>query len=389
MTDLETRVRDGLHGDVDQPDLDRFLTGVHRAAAWRRGRRTSAGVAALVAAVIGGSVLLQQGRAPHPAPDPATPGPSPTSTTTGPAPRGAHGRVVDLTTSGDSVYRLTWDLGCSACSSVWSRASNETWTHLADFEGAAAYAGHVTPRYGPIDSLAMAPNGLDGWAWGRTLWATHDGGRTWSIVQGGMGARTIFGRDVAVGTHVAWAVRRGAGTVTLWRTDVGSDAWQRVDGVPRLGGFVSFVGVLDDDRVALQVSGEGGSGNALVVGSPGAWSQLPLGFGVDVSVRTDGTTFWASIPEPQGSRMFRFDGSSWRDLGRFVARSWFPLDGRRVLLDRPTAAVLTDIGIEVGDLHPGARILSVSRATDGTFWLLTMSGRVFTSTDALHWTLQP
>jgi hypothetical protein len=389
MTDLETRLRDGLHSEVDHPDVDRFLTDVRRGVAWRRGRRASVGVAVLVAGLIGGSVLVQQGRDHRTAPAPITHGPSPTATTTGPSPHRVCGRVVDLDTSGEGVLRLTWNLGCTACSSVWLRAPSGSWTHLADFEGKAAYGGHVTPRYGPVDSLVMAPNGRDGWADGRLLWATHDGGHTWSPVDGGPGTRTIFGRDVAVGTHVAWATRRGEGHVTLWRTDVGSDVWQRVDGVPRLHDFMRFSGVTHDDRVALQVSGEGGSGNALVVGSPGGWSQIPVPFGVDVNVRTDGTTFWASIPEPRGLRMFRLEHGTWRDLGRFVAQNWFPLDGQRVLLDRPTAAVFTDTGVVPSDLHPGARILGVSRATDGTFWLLTMRGRVYTSIDALHWTLRP
>jgi hypothetical protein len=387
MNDLETRLREGLNGEVAQPDFDRFLTGVRRGAAWRRGRRASAGVALVVVALVGGSVLLQDTRDDRTSPQPI--GPSPSVSTTGPAPRAYQGRVVDLTTSGDSVFRLTWDLRCSACSSVWLRAASGTWTHLFDFEGQSAYGGRVTPRYGPVDSLVMAPNGRDGWASGRLLWSTHDGGRTWSRVDVGPGPRTVFGRDVVVGTHVAWALRRSEGHVSLWRTDVGSDAWQRVDGVPRLRDFTHFVGVTADDRVALQVSGEGGSDNAVVVGTPGSWTQSPLGFGVDASVRTDGATFWASIPEPQGLRMFRLEHAAWLDLGRFEAQNWFPLDGHRVLLDRPTAAVFTDHGIESTDLHPGARILGVSRATDGTFWLLTMSGRVYTSTDALHWTLRP
>lgn len=381
MTDLETRLRDGLHADVDQPDLDAFLTGVRRGAAWRRGRRASVGATVLVAALIGGAAFVQSGRDHRTAPQPSTPGPSPTAA--------ASGRVVDLDTSGDRVYRLTSDAGCTACSGIWVRASDGSWTHLADIAGVTAYAGHVTPRYGPIDSLTMAPDGRDGWASGRTLWATHDGGQTWSIVRGGPGTRTDFGREVAVGTHVAWAVRRAEGSVTLWRAEVGSDSWRRVGGVPRLRDFVRFAGVLDDDRVGLQVSGEGGSGNALVVGGPGTWTQAALPSAVDVNVRTEGTTWWASIPEPRGVRMFRLEHGSWRDLGRVGARSWFPLDAQRVLLDQPSATIFTDQGTTHTDLHPGARILTVSRAADGTFWLLATGGQVYSSSDALHWTSQP
>ncbi|MDX6358282.1 MAG: Photosynthesis system assembly factor [Nocardioidaceae bacterium] len=383
MTDLETRIRDGLHDDLTQPDVDRFLTGVRRGVARRRGRRASAGVAALVAAVIGGSVLLQHGHDHRTPPQPITHGPSPTRAAD------TTGRVDDLDTAGGEVYRLTSDLGCSACSSVWRRDPSGSWTHLYDFAGRAAYGGHPSRHYGPVDSLTMAPNGRDGWADGHLLWATHDGGNTWSVVEEGPGARTIYGRDVAVGTHVAWAMRHRLSGGTLWRTTLGSDSWQRVDGVPRIRDVVRFAGVTADDRVALQVSGEGGSGNALVVGTPGDWTQTSLPSSADVVVRTDGTTFWASQPEPRGIRMFRLEGGHWADLGRFAASSWLPLDADRVLLDQPTAIVSFLGAPQPTDLPRGARILAVSRASDATFWLLATGRRVFSSTDALHWTPQP
>jgi hypothetical protein len=90
--------------------------------------------------VIGGSVLLQQDSDHRTAPQPITHEPSATADTTG--------RVVDLDTAGGDVYRLTWNLGCSACSSVWRRDGAGTWTHLYDFSGNAAYGGRITPTTG-------------------------------------------------------------------------------------------------------------------------------------------------------------------------------------------------------------------------------------------------
>jgi hypothetical protein len=208
-------------------------------------------------------------------------------------------------------------------------------------------------------------------------------------VQGGPGDRTIYGRDVAIGTHVAWAMRHRLSAGSLWRTALGSDTWQRVDGVPRARDVVRFAGVTDDDRVALQVSGEGGSGNALVVGAPGSWDQVPLPGGADVIVRTDGVTSWASQPEPRGIRMFGLEGERWGDLGRFASGGWLPLDADRVLLERPTATLSILGALRPTDLPRSARILTVSRAEDGTFWLLATHDRIYSSTDALHWTLQP
>jgi hypothetical protein len=385
MSDLETRLRDGLHADVAQPEIERFLTGVRRRAAWRRGRRASAAVAVVIVALLGGSVFLQQSRYHGVPPEPDT-SPSPTTTGAGP-----HSHVVGLSTAGSSVFRLTSDLGCTACSTVWLRDASGGWTHLYDFEGRRAYDGPVHPSYGPVDSFTMAADGQDGWAWGQRLWATHDGGHTWSIVSTGPGPHTSYGQNVSVGTHVAWATRRTAGGDTLWRTTIGSDHWQRVTDVPRLHDVVGFVGTLTDDRVAIQVSGEGGSSSALVIGTPGSWTQVPMPSAAETLVHLIGTDFWASIPEPRGKfRLLRLSHGSWVDLGKVTGRGWLPLDGHRALVDRSTAVVLGDGGTTTAtDLRPGGRLFEMSRTSDGTFWLLALGNTFYSSADGLHWTTQP
>ncbi len=392
MTDLETRLRDGLHADVEQPDIDRFVHDVRRGVAWRRARRASAATALAVVALVGGSVLLQHGRDNRSAPEPITHGPTSSSTTTPSDGAGLHPQVVDVSTAGSAVFRLTSNVGCTACSSVWLRDPTGAWTHLYDFSGSAAYGGRVDQGFGPVEHLAMAADGRDGWAWGRRLWATHDGGHTWSIVTEGPGVHTVYGYSLAVGTDVAWALRRTVAGGSLWRTTLGSDTWQQVTDTPRLHHVAGsgFVGVLDDDRVALQVSGEGGSGSALVVGTTGSWRQVPLPFGADVVVRTDGAGFWASLPEPQRRiRILHLRHGSWVDLGKVAARGWLPLDEHRLLIDRATLVVFDDSGTTATDLHRGGYLLRVSRTSDGTFWLITLGDHVFSSPDGLHWTLQP
>jgi len=369
MTDLETRLREGLASEPAPVSADALLHDVRRGVVRRRARGATGAVVVVTAAIVAASVGVQHGRSAQP----PLPAHSPSASSRATADAAGTGRVTDLVAAGSSVYRLTSDLGCTACSSVWRR-TDSGWEHLHDF------GGHLY-------SLVMSADRQDGFAWGRTLWATHDGGHTWAQVSDGPGGRTIFGRGLAVGTHDVWALRRGAGTSSLWRSALGSDTWQRVVDAPRLREIVSVSPVVSGDRVAFQVAGESGSGNALVVGRPGSWREVAIPFGSEVEVRTDGTTFWASNPEPQGVRLSRLSGHTWQDLGRVRAQGWWPLDGERVLLQRATAAIFTDRGTEPTDLRPGAGITALSRTDDGTYWLMTTGGRVLTSTNGAHWTI--
>jgi hypothetical protein len=389
MTDLETRLRDGLHSEVDHPDVDRFLTDVRRGVAWRRGRRASVGVALVVAAIVGGSVVLQQGDDTHTAPAPITHGPSPTESGTGRVlPKGAEVGAIDVSETLSGVFKLTTNEGCVACSSVWKRAASGSWDHLFDFQGRAAYGGRVDASFGPVEYLLMTANGRDGWAWGDRLWSTHDGGRSWSIISTGPGAHTPYGQSVATGAHTAWALRRSTGGASLWRTGLGSDDWQRVTGVPRLHDVVRFAGVLSDDRVVLQVSGEGGSGNAVVVGKPGIWQTAVLPFGVDQQVLATGDAVWTT--RPITSRVFEVRrwrpapvgtaaGVVWSNLGRVSGRGWLPLDDQRVLIGGPTPRVLDDQGLHPSGLDLGHdRMLDTSTMFDVT-WLVTFGNHLYSS----------
>jgi hypothetical protein len=376
MTDLETRLREGLHGDVESPDVDRFLTGVRRGVAWRRGRRASAGIAVLVAAIIGGSVALQSGHDDRTAPRPATQSPSPTGETAG--------RVVDLVAAGRQVFELVVHDGCTHCSTVLERTPTGDWQRLGTMRGGSA-------RFGPVQQLLMAPDGRNGWAWQGSLWSTHDGGRTWHQVTDGPGRRTIRGHQVAVGLHTAWSVWTSAnGDRELWGTPLGQDAWQRVR--TPLGG--DLVGVTSNGEVVLHETNEGAGGSVNVVSPPLGGRSYPQDFTSDSTFRMGGDSVFA----PHGGEVSRLspvalpDGT-WQPVLRLPGRvvgGIFPLDAEHLLGQARAGWYVTEPGGSVRtDLPSRTQVLDVSSTTSGTSWMVTLRGRVYSSTAALHWTPQP
>jgi len=152
MNHLEDRVRRALRADVSGVVTEQVLADVHRGADRRWSRRTaSVAAAAVVVAIMGVTGVAAQlrgddGAGPSPQPTTQSPTQSPTTTqSAGPElPPGAAQGVIDVSVVGpDAVFRLTTNVGCVACSTVWRRdASAEGgWLWLHDFEGEDAYAG--------------------------------------------------------------------------------------------------------------------------------------------------------------------------------------------------------------------------------------------------------
>lgn len=279
MNDLEDRVRRALHADLSTPGADRLLGDVHRGATRRRRRRVAGLVAAstLVLAAAAGtvtSVVVHQrstpdlppasgGPSPHPTPTPTDP-PLPADATKGPV-------AVSVTSVG-TVFRLTMNVGCTACSTVWQNDASGGWVRLHDFGGEAS-PGDPDPGHGPLDHLVMAANGKDGWAWGRWLFSTHDGGHRWERVRIRPDWNASGVNTVVVTGSSAWILVAHERRHDLYRTPVGTDDWSAVP-APRLDRAYAVETV--GDRVVLEVAGDGRSHPQLVWSTDdgSTWSTL-------------------------------------------------------------------------------------------------------------------
>ena len=275
MNDLEDRVRRALHADFRDIATDPLLGDVHRGATRRRRRRTAGAVVASALVVAGAvGIATQVGGDPGASPDPlpATQSPAPTQP---PLPEGATQGVVDVSVaSPDHVFRLTTNIGCVACSTVWRQdsAASGGWERLHDF-GRDSYVGKVDATYGPVTDLVMAVDGVDGWAWGQRLYSTHDGGQTWAPVTVGPGRLdTEFGHQVRVTDEYAWSLLRTDQGLELWRTELGSDDWSRAD-APDMAGVSGMLTTAA--YVGLETSDEGLSAPRVQYSNDGKdWKEL-------------------------------------------------------------------------------------------------------------------
>jgi hypothetical protein len=379
MNDLETRLTEAFQADVARPDVDDFLTGVRRGSRVRRARRNAA---AAVTATVAAVALVAAFTSAHHGARSAPPVHQPTTSVS--LPPGATSQVLDVAVMPAAVLRLTTNVGCVGCSTVWERTGAGGWQHLFDFSGRSAYGGKVDPLFGPVSYLQMAPDGRNGFAWGARLWSTHDGGHSWQLVTDGPGDRTDRGHWTWSGPHAAWSVYDGR---LLWRTALGSDTWHLVD-PPEIG---TVAGVLPDDRVVLLTYPGEGSQGRLVYGSGTSWKNIGLpcaGGGPHLDDPTPtpvvhGTTVFAVC----GRRIEStdLDGlATWTVLGKFTGsvQALLPLDDRRVLVQTREVAVYDDRGAHPVDLRPapGEQLLRIS--TEGeSAWVVGMDGSLFSSAD--------
>jgi hypothetical protein len=120
---------------------------------------------------------------------------------------------------GDASCRL------SVCLSLMHTVNGgATWTH-ATVPGPAGTRG-----LGGLSGMQFA-DPLDGWAFGRTSWSTHDGAVSWSRLRFGGG---VLAMAVAGGEAYALVDACGTGPcrtpARVERSPVGEDAWSRIPG---------------------------------------------------------------------------------------------------------------------------------------------------------------
>jgi len=405
MNDIEDRVRRALRTDVVGVDALPLLADIHRGATRRRRRRAVATVAVsalLIAGAAGVATTIRgDGRA-APEPTPLTQTPSPSPSPSQPAlPDGAVQGVVDVSVVSPILsFRLTTNVGCVACSTVWQNdgQSADGWTRLYDFEGTTDdYGGEVDPSYGPVASFVMAANGEDGWAWGSRLRVTHDGGHTWNVLTTGPAHGEGGTYDVTVTDEYAWALRgTRAGEFELWRAPLGSDDWARAD-APDMGNVIRMFTA--GNQVALESSTAGASAVHVQHSADGsAWSDLALPCTGESQISAARSAVFILCPPVGGSSaIYRAeDLASWKPFGHVTpggARAVMAITDDRVLLDTgpgkakivtPDGTTATDLGLDPGEIP---NEVSTSGSTS---FLATSLNRLVESTDAgATWHLVP
>ena len=156
--------------------------------------------------------------APSPSPNPSSrpiSAPSPSATAL----------PTDLEVQSTSWISATvgWILGWAPCAS--SASGCTLLDHSTD--------GGTTWNSLPVPAISlMSPSGsryrvrfadaLDGWIWGSQVWATHDGGSTWTQVSSLTGS---VGDLEATSGYAYALVANASGGSTLWRTPAALDSW--------------------------------------------------------------------------------------------------------------------------------------------------------------------
>jgi len=364
MNGLEDRLRRGLDSPLDVEPASALVSRVAAGARRRRKRRTAAmvaGAAATVAAVALGGVLLG-------GPDSATP-PQPA-----PAPPNPPAGVVDVAVpDAGHVFALTADEG----STVWLWSGGGTWQRLHDFKQ-------------PVEYVEFAPDATNGWAWGQSLFSTHDGGQTWTRIENGPGTPSDSGHWVHLTPDRAWSLHetmRGLPEPNLLVTPVSSDTWSSVTFDTRHAVDIETVGV----RVVVESATEGAGQVTLQSSIDGQqWTSLDLPCPGENQPYPAATEVFVLCPAAGSATVYRsVDLASWQVFGRSdltAVTAVLPLsDDRLLLVGEPTDLLVTPSGsqrVDVG-LRKGEEIFQGTFGTAGdTTYAVTSEHRILVSTDA-------
>jgi hypothetical protein len=320
LRDLLTDQRHALPTDMVR------LARVHAGASRRRRRRavaTSAAAVLLVAVAGTGFALLNGNADPQGTtvadhtptgstqptasggPAPSTPSPSSGTTQAGPAWDGA--QPVSLTATSTKTFVVLGHVttGCrhTCLRLVESHDGGSTFDSLLVPAGADTGLASTNPTSASQIRFGSA---MDGWLFGSGLWATHDGGLTWIKVSMPGAVERL---EAASGT--VWAlVESGSGTEQLWSSPVGTDSWQRVDGVSVTGpgdlsvqGKQVVVAGAQDSTTWSNVSGTfaktaspcPGGTKVSLSGFDGVWAACATGTAGHLAYSAD-ALHWSDVP---------------------------------------------------------------------------------------------
>jgi photosystem II stability/assembly factor-like uncharacterized protein len=397
MNDIEDRVRRALRTDVRRVGVEQLLHDVHRGATRRRRRRLAGAIAAstlVIAGTAGVAITIRGdvGTLPNP---PTTQPPSPSPT--GPArPEGAAQGVIDVSVvSADVVYRLTSNVGCVACSTVWryDPSADGLWQRLHVFSE-DAYLGKVDAEFGPVTNFVMSTNGRDGWAWGDRLFSTHDGGRTWTPIVVSQGDDSVQGHAVHLTDRSAWTLLRsdqfGA---TLFRSPILDDVWGTPPTIPDLSGATDILTV--KGAVAVETADEGLANPRLLVSTDdGAqWHELANPCPGENQIYPAESAAFILCRARSGATVYRSaDLSDWKVFGHTTGTisAVHALDDDHLMIVRGAgkSIVITRGGtkpVEHLDLAPGVETFEDSSAQGLSYLTTSEYALLFSRDNGLTW----
>lgn len=399
---LEERLRQVLRTEDSAVDPDRTLSVVYAGAQRRRKRRTVVLAAASVIAVVGlATPIATTVFGPDTpsdistVPSPEPPAPEPTAAAT-PDARLPANAVLGTTGVDGTPAGVVWKVsteGCdgSLCSRV-ARDDGSGWTTLRviEFTNRAERSRYDLP---PVESVVVAPDGLDAWVFGQQLWSTHDGGATWErqVLDGDNPLERV---QVAQEGDLVFALQPAP--VRLWVSNRAGDSWRQVE-LPNGYEFAEGVAAVEG-TVAVATTNPSTNERVLVVSRDGgnSWQEATLPCKEEAGpVRTTASAMFLSCPSRGGRGMDVWrsrDAEEWGVLANVEVSTYvddtIPVDDGTVLVVTGDGGLLVtttghervDLGLGPDDTSLFGSFLSPERG----YLLVAPPQRLLGTTDGGH-----